>query len=206
MLHKSKRVVKEKTKLLKDTILCKRALPCSFSCLLMDVFLHWFIPVALYFKSNSSTLRQFCSLVSFGVAWCTEWIFAFHFWDAYQWSIIQSLTSICLLGWGDREKKDLRRKKSFPILLKSFLHRYIWISWEWEVRHMNANHTVKVMKHLGNFANLDFHECLGQNSQISSVNFCQWKIATCRFHLETRNQIWLCRFSSETKGASIYAS
>lgn len=78
------------------------------------------------------------------------------------------------------------------------MHRYIWISWEWKIRHMNANHTVKVMKHLGNFANLDFHEYLGWISQIFWVNFCQWKIATCRFHLETINQIWLSRFSSET--------
>lgn len=50
---------------------------------------------------------------------------------------------------------------------------------------MNAGDTVKVMKHLGNLAKLDFHEYLGQISQILSVNFCQWKVAACRFNLVT---------------------
>lgn len=37
---------------------------------------------------------------------------------------------------------------------------------------MHASDIVKVMKHLGNSAKLDFHEYLGQISQILSVNFC----------------------------------
>lgn len=54
---------------------------------------------------------------------------------------------------------------------------------------MNASHIVKVMKHLGNLANLHFQEYLGWISQIFSVNFFQGKVATYRFHLETSNQI-----------------
>lgn len=76
------------------------------------------------------------------------------------------------------EEKIERKKDNFQILLKQLLHE-----------NKNASDIVKVMKHLENFAKLVFHEYLGQISQISSVNFCQWKVAICRFNLVTSNRI-----------------
>lgn len=63
---------------------------------------------------------------------------------------------------GRQEKEEFKKEEegSNPTEIL-----YIWISWEWEVRHMNANHTGKVMKQLGNFSYLDFYEYLGWIAQ-----------------------------------------